>query len=447
MTSASFSLTRKQIEANALLGDDAMHNMLFGGSRSGKTFIKCRADSARAIQAPGSRHAICTDHFNSIKTSVGLDTFPKMLSMCWPDLPVKLDKTDWVFRYPNESEIWLLGLDDKERAEKVLGKEFATIDFVECSRISFASRNMVLTRLAQNVQTIYKQPLRLKAYYDCNPPAKSHWTYKVFIAHRDPDTGQPIARPEQFTALRMNPRDNAENLPTTYFDTLEQLPARMRLRFLEGEFADDVAGALWKLETIEAWRCVDPLPDMVRVVVAVDPSGSGDVDNADNDEIGIIVAGVGTDGNGYVLEDLTVKAGPATWGNVVASAYDRNLADCVVAEQNFGGEMVRHVIQTARPRTPYRAVTASRGKAVRAEPIAALYERGKCRHAGDFHKLEDELCGFSTAGYVGSGSPNRADALVWAFTELFSGMVKPEPVKPKAYSPPPMSAGQSWMSL
>jgi phage terminase large subunit-like protein len=168
-----------------------------------------------------------------------------------------------------------------------------------------------------------------------------------------------------------------------------------------------------------------PLPDMQRLVVAVDPSGSGDVDNADNDAIGIVVAGLGTDGNGYLLEDLTVKAGPATWGKVATDAYDRHAADVIVAEINYGGAMVKQVIQTARPRTPYKELKASRGKAVRAEPISSLCEAGKVRLVGYFNALEDELAGFTTNGYIGEGSPNRADAFVWAFAELFPGLTKP----------------------
>jgi phage terminase large subunit-like protein len=145
-------------------------------------------------------------------------------------------------------------------------------------------------------------------------------------------------------------------------------------------------------------------------VVACDPSGSGEEDNADNDEIGIVVAGLGIDGNAYLLEDCSVKAGPATWGRVVTDAFDRHQADTTVGETNYGGDMVRHVIHTARPRTPFRKVTATRGKHVRAEPFSALYEQGKVRHVGRFAELEEELTGFTTFGYVGSRSPNRADA-------------------------------------
>jgi phage terminase large subunit-like protein len=159
-------------------------------------------------------------------------------------------------------------------------------------------------------------------------------------------------------------------------------------------------------------------------VVAVDPSGAGDTDNADNDAIGIVVAGLGTDGNAYLIEDCTVKAGPKVWGTVATNAYDRHEADCIVGETNYGGAMVNFVIQTCRQRTPFKVVTATRGKHIRAEPFSALYEQGKVRHVGEFADLEEEIVHFSTHGYVGTGSPNRADALFWALTELFPGIVK-----------------------
>jgi predicted phage terminase large subunit-like protein len=161
----------------------------------------------------------------------------------------------------------------------------------------------------------------------------------------------------------------------------------------------------------------------------VDPSGAGDTSNADNDAIGIVVAGLGTDGNAYILEDITVKAGPATWGKVATDAFERHEADAIVGEVNYGGAMVKHVIQTARPRTNFRQVTATRGKVVRAEPISALYEQGKVRHVGYMRDLEDELSSFTTNGYTGENSPNRADALVWAVSELFPGIIKPRKEK------------------
>lgn len=422
------SLTAKQHEAEWLLGEPASHTLLRGGSRSGKTYLLIRSIVARAIKAPRSRHVVLRFRFNHVKTAIIHDTFPAVMRGEFPSIPYEMNKTDWFATLPNHSEIWFGGLDDKERTEKILGNEYATVFLNECSQISWQARNIVLTRLAQKAPTLIGKaigpPLRPRMYYDCNPPSKAHWTYKVFIQHVDPETGLTLANPSDYATMQLNPQDNVEHISADYLATLESLPARLRKRFLAGEFADANPNTLIPEETIDTWRHTGgALPDFVRVIVGVDPSGSGDEDNADNDAIGIVVAGLGTDGNAYVLEDCTVKAGPATWGRVATAAFDRHMASLVVGEVNYGGAMVKHVIQTARPRTPYLAVTASRGKHVRCEPVAALYEQGKLRHVGTFRELEDELAGFSTIGYTGDRSPNRADALIWAITALFPAMV------------------------
>lgn len=423
-----FELTDKQVEAQALISGDATNNLLFGGSRSGKTFLWLRVIAIRAVASPGSRHAVLRFRFNAVKASVVYDTFPKMMKLCYPGMEYELNKTDWFCTLPNGSEVWFGGLDDKDRTEKILGQEYATIFLNECSQIGYTARNIALTRLAQKCTYMVgdkEKVLRLKMLYDCNPPSQAHWTYQLFRKGIDPDSKEQINR-DDYSSLTINPGHNKENLPETYIKTLESLPARLRLRFLEGIFGDITEGALWTLEDIEKYRKINDLPDMQRIVVAVDPSGSGDKDNLQNDAIGICVCGLGIDGIGYLLEDITVKAGPATWGNVATTAYDRHMADVIVGEVNFGGAMVEHVIQTSRRGTPYKSVTASRGKAVRAEPISALAEQGKIRHAGRFPDLEDELISFTTAGYLGESSPNRADAYVWGFTELFGGIVTGE---------------------
>ena len=439
----SFKLTAKQQQAMAYVAGMATHVMLFGGSRSGKTFLHVRNVVFRALKAPRSRHCILRFRFNHIKSSIIFDTFPKVMEIAFPEVKWKLNKSDWFVTInpgtDQESEIWFGGLDDKERTEKILGNEYATIYLNECSQIPWNGRNMVVTRLAQLAMTLIKGrdsvQLKPRMFYDCNPPNKSHWTYLVFVKKVDPESKLPLPKPDDFASFQMNPQDNIENLSEGYLDTLQSLSPRLRKRFLDGNFADANPNALFSDENIDKWRVLDgAVPDMVRIVVAVDPSGAEDSDNADNDAIGIVVAGLGTDGNAYLLEDCTVKAGPATWGRVVTSAYDRHEADIVVGEVNYGGAMVRQVIQTSRARTPFLAVTASRGKAVRAEPISALYEEGKVRHVGVFRELEDELTAFSTVGYLGDTSPNRADALVWALTALFPGIVK------KAAAPPVVSA-------
>ncbi|MDR7006084.1 phage terminase large subunit [Paraburkholderia strydomiana] len=445
-------LNPKQEAAQHVLAGDATHIMLFGGSRSGKTFLLVRNVIMRALKAPASRHLIVRFRFNHVKNSIVLDTFPKVMRLAFPGVKYTLSKTDWYAEFENGAQIWFGGLDDKERTEKILGQEYVTIYLNECSQIPFGSVGIAITRLAQKVEQVIKGGvsglMKPRMYYDCNPPSKAHWAYQVFVQKRDPDTRLALPRGEDYAYFQINPQDNAENLSEGYLDTLKSLSARLQKRFLKGEFADATPNQLFADETIDKWRHMDgALPDMVRVVVGVDPSGSGDADNTDNDAIGICVGGLGIDGNAYLLEDCTVKAGPATWGKIAADAYDRHAADVVVGETNYGGAMVQHVIQTARPRTHYKQVTATRGKAVRAEPFSALYEQGKVRHVGEFRSLEDELTAFSTVGYMGEQSPNRADAWIWVLTELFPGLVR-APKKESKVKPRIRHAGNSgtgWM--
>ena len=429
-------LTPKQREANRLLASPARNIMLRGGSRSGKTFLLCRAIVQRAINAPNSRHAIFRFRFNHAKTSIWADTLPKVIKLCFPTLRVRWDKTDFYVELPNGSQIWIAGLDDKERVEKILGQEYVTLYFNESSQIPWGSIETAMSRLAQKCELapeIAKATgrtfLALKAYFDCNPPSKLHWSFQLFRSKLKPGTKEALPDPDNYAEMKINPDDNRANLPEEYFAVPDGMSAAKRTRFKDGEWASEVNGALWALEdrTAEDGRVmpgVDTLrvrdaPEMRRIVVAVDPSGTkGD---GGGDDIGIVVAGMGVDGHAYVLEDATCQMSPEGWGRRAADRYARWEADRVIGEANFGGDMVRFTVQTANKNIPYRAVKASRGKVVRAEPVSALYEQGKVHHVGDFADLEDQMCNFTAAGYVGEGSPDRADALVWALAELMLG--------------------------
>lgn len=404
-----FQLTPKQIEANRLLGSPATNIMLRGGSRSGKTFLLCRAIIQRALNAPGSRHAIFRFRFNHAKTSVWADTLPKVLKLCFPTVAARFDKTDFFVELPNGSQVWIGGLDDKDRVEKILGSEYATLYFNESSQIPWASVETAMSRLAQNVAldpaiaaATGRTHLPLKAYFDCNPPSKLHWSYQLFKQGLKPGTKEKVADPADYAEMQINPDDNRENLPEKYFDVLDGMSAAKRLRFKAGEWATEVNGALWSLEDrtapdgkkivgIDATRIgVDQKPQMQRIVVAVDPSGTkGD---GGGDDIGIVVAGKGIDGRAYVLADRTCQLSPEGWGRRAVEAYHEFGADRIVGERNFGGDMVRFVVQTADKKAAYKEVNASRGKVVRAEPVAALYEQGLVSHVGDFDDLEDQMC-------------------------------------------------------
>ncbi len=198
---------------------------------------------------------------------------------------------------------------------------------------------------------------------------------------------------------------------------------RLGRQELDGVLVGEVEGALWTRAALERGRMRGRRATLTRVVVGVDPP-AGSASASGGDACGIVAVGLGDDGVAHVLEDASVAGlSPDGWARAVAACAARWGAERVVAEKNQGGDMVASVLLAADARLPVRLVHASRGKAARAEPIAALYERGRVRHAGVFPELEDEMCGLSAGGgYDGpTRSPDRADALVWALTELMLG--------------------------
>ena len=213
-------------------------------------------------------------------------------------------------------------------------------------------------------------------------------------------------------------RDNAANLAPGFVEAMEARYGGTRLgrQEIEGEYLEDVPGALFQRAWIDQDR-VTSAPDLIRIVIAVDPAVTN---NENSDETGIVAAGISADDHVYILEDATAKLGPLEWAQRAVALYRRHQADRIVAEVNNGGALVEATIRMADPLVPYREVRASRGKAIRAEPISALYEQRKVHHVGTFAPLEDQMCAFtsdfsrSLAGY----SPDRVDALVWAITEL-----------------------------
>lgn len=233
----NFKLTSKQAQAVSILTSPAKHILLLGGSRSGKTFLLVRSIIIRACKAK-SRHIILRQHFNHIKTSVWLETIPKVMSVCFPLLNVKYNKTDYYIEFPNGSTIFVAGLDDEKHIEKILGKEFSTIYFNECSQLNYNQIQVALTRLAE------KSDLRKKVYYDANPPTRRHWTYWFFIKGVHPETGEEVDT-DQYASMLMNPEDNLENIDEEYLSLLNSLDEKQRKRFLLGEFNDDSDGSAY----------------------------------------------------------------------------------------------------------------------------------------------------------------------------------------------------------
>lgn len=229
-----------------------------------------------------------------------------------------------------------------------------------------------------------------QALYDLGQdPAANEW-----MSWRFPSAANPHLPPSEIEAMRLT------------------MPARAHEQEIEARFIDEVSGALWKLAQLDANR-VREAPDLARVVVAIDPAVSS---NADSDETGIIAAGLGFDGDGYVLADASGRYSPDGWATRAVGLYRDLKADHIVAESNQGGDMVKFTLRTVDPTVPVKLVHASRGKVTRAEPVVALDEQGRIHHAGVFPDLETQMVTWSPVD--DKDSPDRVDARVYALTEL-----------------------------
>ena len=415
----AFKKTQDQILACDMLNGHK-HSMMYGGSRSGKTTIGIRNVGIRAHKE-SSRHLLCRHRFNHAKTSLAHDTVPKVLKMCFDTgkYTPKWNKSDWFMEFKigfnKTSQIWLGGIDDKERVEKILGNEYSTIYANECSQIAYGAITTLRTRLAEN------SGLNLKFYYDCNPPSKKHWTYIEFIKGLIPGSHDKSVL--DLAYLLMNPDGNKANLPADYIDDLKGLPKRERDRFLLGKFLTEVEGALWTDEMI-SWANNMPIEEqgeVIKTVVAVDPATTA---NPGSDQCGIVVASLTDQKKGIIEADRTPPKAvrPKEWAKQVIRAYNDYDCNYIVAESNQGGELVQEVIEKYAEsegihKPKIKLVHASKGKFARAEPASVLYEQGKIAHRRPFLSLEEELT--ETVFADEQASPNILDAVVWGLTDLF----------------------------
>jgi hypothetical protein len=240
-----------------------------------------------------------------------------------------------------------------------------------------------------------------------NPSYKSHWIYSRFVKNPRNDTSY----------IHTTYLDNQNNLSPSFVAQAERTRTENLHRYNHlflGHWLEDAEGMLWNRQIIERLRMANP-PQLERIVVSVDPAASA---NLDSDETGIVVAGKDAKGNGYVLEDLSGKYSPSQWAAVAVKAFERWNADCIVAEKNMGGDMVESVLRSQNTTARIKLVNATKGKYVRAEPIYSLYEQNKIYHIGQFPILENQMITFDPDK---GKSPDRVDAMVWAFTELLLG--------------------------
>lgn len=406
------------------LAAGARNCLLYGGSRSGKTALFTAIIDDRALASPGSWHLIVRKEAVDVKTKVMQGTFPSIWRMKHGDTPMP----DWngefgYYQYPNGARIWAGGLNDAKAMERLLGGEYATIYINEASQVTYEGFLLLRTRLAQTCKRIDGTDLPQRMYVDLNPTSNRHWTYQLWVNGVEPSDQKPIDRANyRFTVI--NPDDNRDNLSVEYIEELKAAPERTKRRFYLGEFVADEDNALWRRDFFKRAHPTEngswPVT-MRRIVVAIDPAVTS---KPGSDETGIVAVGQGSDGNGYVLDDASGRFRPEEWARRAVSVFHELGADRIIAEANNGGEMVESTIRAVAPDVPVTLVRASRGKVTRAEPVAALYERGKVRHMGYFPELEDQCCSMTVAfdREVAGWSPDRVDALVWAVTDLFPAL-------------------------
>ena len=251
-----------------------------------------------------------------------------------------------------------------------------------------------------------------------NPALRTHWIYRRWFANSTVPPGKcGIDEAKNVTYIHTDYRDNISNLPADFVKLAEECRTNNMLRYQHiwlGQWVDQREGALWSWESINGQRVEKgALPDMARIVVAVDPAITS---RATSDETGIVVAGKGVDGRFYVLADISGRFPPLDWAQKAVNGFHAYKADKIVAEINQGGDMVEQTIRQVDRVASYVGVHASRGKVTRAEPIAALYAQGLVSHVGIFRDMEAEMLTY--CGYDSDASPNRLDALVWALSEL-----------------------------
>lgn len=411
----TFQKTQKQIEAINLFSNYT-EVLSEGGGRAGKTFIEIYAMIARGLKHPGTKHLAVRKRFNHAKISLFHQTIPEVFKIAFKEVKNNQNKSDYYFEFGNgkiKSELWIAGTDDKERIEKILGTEWATIFLNEISEQSYETYELLKTRLNP------PQGMRSLLLLDQNPPSMSHWSYQRFHMGIDPTNRQKIPELERnkMAVIKMLPKDNEKNLNENYLSMLAGLSESKRKRFEFGEYSNDAEGALWKMAWISSKRILEIPKNITRIIVAIDPNVTADKNiNSNTDEAGIISVGKYRENNEdhYVVIRDDSTAG-LSWGHEAVKVYKEIKADRIIAEVNQGGDLVEMNIRNYDKYIPYESVRATRGKEIRAEPVSDLYRRGYVHHLGELPELENEL----TTWIPGNiRSPNRLDALVWGISYL-----------------------------
>lgn len=389
---------------------------LEGGSRSTKTSLIIFNMLMIAQKYPFSRQLICRQQLTDVKTAVMQDTIPKVSRLIGAGFAKmvenSLNKADYKYKFPNHSEIWLAGVGNVEQSQKILGTEYCTIFFSETSQMPYSAVENFFTRNALNIEGFIN-----RFYFDLNPPLKSHWSYKLFHEKVNPIDRSPKKKESLYGYRILNPKDNPHLPPDYIEDVLEGLSERQQKRYLHGEYQSEVEGALWTIELIERNRVYE-LPDMERIVIGCDPALTSE---KKSNETGIVVCGI-NGRTGYVMADLSGRYKPLEWAKMIEKAFHDYDAHAIIVEDNAGADLIEQNLNLVDTPLPIIRVHARSGKALRAEPIVALYQQGRIKHFNTHGDLEDQMVShvfnFETFRAMYQGSPDRIDATVYALWEL-----------------------------
>jgi len=385
----------------------ARYKGAWGGRGSGKSHFFAEAIVERALMAPGLRVVAVRENQNSLKESAKRLIEDKISALgVGGRFDIQVDQ----IKTPGGGVAIFQGMRD-HTAESIKSLEGFDIAWVEEAQ-TLSSRSLEMLR-----PTLRKPGSEL--WFSWNPRLETDPVDQLLRGAEPP----PDA-----IVVKANYNDNpffpAELEAERAFDERAN-PTRYAHIWL-GAYEPAAIGAIWDKAVIRESR-VEAAPTLSRILVAIDPAVSS---TKGSDEHGIVAAGLGVDGRGYVLADESGSGTPRQWAQRAIGLYDRLGADAIVIERNQGGDMCRETLASVRPGLRVIEVTATRGKHVRAEPISGLYHAGRVSHVGVFPELEAQMCQMTAAGYEGPGSPDRCDALVWGLTDLFPAMVRKRAVAP-----------------
>lgn len=369
-----------------------------GGRGSGKSHFFAEMMVEACLLAPGTRAVCVREVQKSLKDSSKRLIEDKIKDMgVGAHFTVKLDSIDT----PGGGIITFQGLQDHTAQ---------SIKSLEGFRIAWCEEAQTLSETSLELLRPTIRSPGSELWFSWNPRSKKDPTDQLFMSA----TQHP-----SMTCVTANWSDNPFFGPELQQERLhdQRTKPQRYAHIWEGAYEPHNPDAIWDWESIAGNRIgVHQAPKMGRIVIAIDPAVSN---SESSDEHGIAAVGVGEDGRGYLLADYSCRGGPTAWAKAAVAAYNLHEANAIVVERNQGGDMCKHTLRTVDRNVKIIEVTATRGKHIRAEPIASLYTLGKISHVGTFPEIEEQMMSFSTAGYTGEGSPDRAEAVIWGFSQLF----------------------------